>query len=100
MRKSKESLPLVGRVLHREEEIRPVEAGRKAEGGPEAEIPDDIFLYLPCRGGGQGQNDRACLETGGKIADPPVGGAELAAPVGDAVGFVDDKEGDVCIFRI
>ncbi len=97
--KTEERLPLVGRVLHREEEVRAVEAGHECQGILKTETADNVRPHLRRRGGRHGADDRADGEARGEIRDLPVGGAEIAAPAGDAVGLVDDEEGDVGMFR-
>lgn len=66
--------------------------GRGAEGlegsGVEAESLNDVFPY--CRGGCCGKADhRDRRVSGTKVGKVGVSGAEVMAPFGDAMGFVD-----------
>ena len=58
----------------------------------QVELGDDIFLDGGCCGGGEG-DDGAGTEGREVVAEGAVVGAEVVAPCGDAVGFVDGDEG-------
>ena len=58
----------------------------------EVELGDDVFLDGGGGGGGEG-DDGAWAEGGEVVAEGAVVGAEVVAPGGDAVGFVDGDEG-------
>ena len=57
-----------------------------------AELLLDVVDH-PGVGGGSGGQDRDCIrQLGDQVRDAPVVGAEIVAPVGDAVGLIDDQE--------
>ena len=75
-------------------QVGAVEAGYEAPGLAEAELGQNVLPHPLGSGGGQGDN----RSVGTRLAErlqPAVGGAELMAPLGDAVGFVDGDEADV-----
>ena len=57
-----------------------------------AELVGDVGADPGVGGGGGGQDRRAGHQVGDGVADAAVVGAEVVAPVGDAVGLVDDEE--------
>ena len=57
-----------------------------------AELVGDIGAHPGVGGGGGGQDRRAGRQVGDGVADAAVVGAEVVAPVGDAVSLVDDEE--------
>ncbi len=57
-----------------------------------SELDGDVVGHPLVGGGGGGQHRDAVGELGQQRADPAVVGAEVVAPVGDAVGLVDDEQ--------
>ena len=57
-----------------------------------AELLGDVVGHPGVGGGGRGQHRDAVGQVGEEGADPAVVGAEVVAPVGDAVGLVDDEQ--------
>ena len=60
----------------------------------EAELGQNVLPHALGSGGGQGDNRSVGTDLAERL-QPAVGGAELVAPLGDAVGFVDGDEADV-----
>ena len=57
-----------------------------------AELLGDVGGHPGVGGGGGGQHGDAVGQVAEQGADPPVVGPEVVAPVGDAVGLVDDQQ--------
>ena len=75
-------------------EVGAVEAGRNADGFAQPEAAGDVGGHL--RRGRRGRGDDASrAEPARGVAQAEVVGAEVVAPLGDAVRLVDDEQADV-----
>ncbi len=77
-----------------EGEVRPVEAADHLDRVAQAEAAGDVGAHLRRGRGGERHGRRAGRRRSRKRPDAPVVGAELVAPLGHAVGLVDDQQGD------
>ena len=77
-----------------EAEVGAVKASDANVGVVEAEARDDVVAHKGVGGGGEGDDGRIA-EAGAGGAEVAVAGAEVVAPLGDAVRLVDGEEGDV-----
>ena len=77
-----------------EAEVGAVETGDTDVGVVEAEALDDVVAHKGVGGGGEGDDGRVA-EAGAGGAEVAVAGAEVVAPLGDAVRLVDGEEGHV-----
>ena len=84
-------LEVAGDELHAEAQVVPV--GRRGDhlGVDEAQAAGDVVPHLG-RGGGGERQDRGLAEEPVLGTQAQVGGAEVVAPLGDAVGLVDAQE--------
>ena len=76
-------------------EIVATEAVDEAGGTDHAELREDVGLHGWRGGGGEGENGNACgtvAQSGKVLADHAVVGAEIVAPLRDAMGLVDGDE--------
>ncbi len=80
-------------ALDLEAEVLADDAAHEADGVAEAELHDHVVLDLAGRGGGEREHGRPAQEHDGG-AQAAVVGAEVVAPLADAVGFVDREERD------
>ena len=78
----------VGGLQHVEIEVRPVEAGDDAEGIAQRKGAQNVGAHRLCGGGGESGQDRPLGQPDEEIMDFQIAGAEILAPLGDAVGFV------------
>ncbi|MNO92050.1 hypothetical protein D3C76_836120 [compost metagenome] len=74
--------------------VRPIEARQEALGILQVQASDDLFTGTLVGGGGQG-NARYVGEQFRQLAQLQVFRAEVMAPLGHAVGFVDGEQRDV-----
>jgi len=74
-------------------EVFAAEAGDGFEGVAEVELVDDVVADLAGGAGGEGR-DGMIGEKSAELAELAVFGAEVVAPLGDAMGFVDGEEGE------
>ena len=77
-----------------EAQVGAVEAGDADIGVVEAEALADVVAHEGVGGGGQSDDGRVA-QAGSGGAEVAVAGAEVVAPLRDAVGLVDGEEGDV-----
>ena len=80
-------------LTHEVAEVFAAEAGDGFEGIAEVELVDDVVADLLGGAGGEG-GDGMIGEEGAEFAELAVFGAEVVAPLGDAMGFVDGEEGE------
>jgi len=78
-------------LVRRDDEVRPEERPLEAVGLHHAELADDVAGDPPGGGGGERQ-DRHAAELLLEPAEPSIRGAEIVAPLRDAVRLVDDDE--------
>ncbi|MNF56789.1 hypothetical protein D3C84_382900 [compost metagenome] len=75
-------------------DVRPVEAGEEALGVLQVQALDHLLAGTHVRGGGQ-RHARHIGEELGQLPQLQVLGAEIVAPLGHAVGFVDREQADL-----
>ena len=75
------------------EDVRPVEAGEKTLGVLQVQAIDDLFPGALVSRGGQG-NARHLGEHFRQLPQLQVFGAEVVAPLGHTVGFINREQGD------
>jgi hypothetical protein len=83
----------VGQVEHRQVEAPPVERPARHE-EVVTELVDDVGDDPVVGGRRRAQHGDAGRQTAEHLLDPPVVGAEVVAPVADAMGLVDHEEPD------
>ena len=76
------------------EDVRPVEARQEALCALQVQALNDFFAGTHVGGGGKG-NARNMREQFGQLAQLQVFGAEVMAPLRNAVGFVDGEQRDI-----
>jgi hypothetical protein len=74
-------------LLHRDAEVGPVEGALVAGGLAHPELADDVARHA-ARGGGGERQHRDAPQLLAQPGEPPVGGAEIVAPLADAVRLV------------
>ncbi len=79
-----------------EGEVGAVEAGAHGDGLAQTEARGDLLRDAGGGGGGGGHHGGAAEGRDG-VVQAQVVGAEVVAPLGDAVGLVDDEEGDAAL---
>src|SRR5271166_1707057 len=79
-------------------EIFAAEAGDGFEGIAEFELGDDVVADLLGGAGGEG-GDGLIGEKGAEFAELAIFGAEVVAPLRDAMGFINSEEGDGDFFE-
>ena len=77
-----------------EGQVGPVEAGDGHKGVFQVQQGEDVLPDLGGGGGGKGGDHRPAGELSQKLRDGQVAGAEVLAPLGDAVGLVHGDHGD------
>ena len=90
------SFALARRRHHVVREVRPLEAGGDPHRVVQAEPVDDVDGH-PRRRRRRGRQDRPRLQTLGDLPELVVLGAEVVAPLADAVRLVDDEQADVSL---
>ena len=75
-------------------QVQTVEAGHKDSAVTEPQLLDDVVADPRGRGGGQGDHRRVRQDTSQRLQITVVG-AEVVAPLGDAVGLVHGYEAHV-----
>ncbi len=81
-----------GALDHLDREVRPAEPVDEARRLVEAELGGDVVLHRRRRGGSE-RDDGGGAKEGEALAEHPVVGAEVMAPLRNAVRFVDRDEG-------
>ena len=89
--------PLVRRLLDLKIQVLPVKAGGQLQRVPQVQQAADVRLHVRRGGGGEGSHRGPVGQALHKGGDVQVGGPEILAPLGDAVGLVHRHQGDVCL---
>ena len=89
--------PLVRRLLDLKIQVLPVKAGGQLQRVLQVQQAVDVRLHVRRGGGGEGSHRGPVGQALHKGGDVQVGGPEILAPLGDAVGLVHRHQGDVCL---
>ena len=87
------------RLLNLKIQVLPVEASGKAQRLPQPQQLFDVLFHIRGGRGGKGPHHRPPGQGLHERRDIQIGGPEVLAPLGDAVGLVHSDQGDVRVLR-
>ena len=86
---------LILRALYVKEQVGPVKARHTADRRVQVQQPDDVALYIHGGRCGKGRDHGPVRQGGHEVRDLQVAGAEILSPLGDAVGLIHRRQGDI-----